>query len=87
MSWSFIGLVALLFGGMLGQFGYGTGVLLMLAAAIMWTGGALHLWINASDVSFLIAAFSLTGAVTIATHFAIVLYRKAVKPGSSGEST
>lgn len=85
MSWSFIGLVALLFGAMLGQFGYGTGVLLMLAAAILWAGGALHLWINASDVYFLIAAFSVTGAVTIATHFAIVLYRKVAKPSPPGE--
>lgn len=87
MSWSFIGLVGLLFGGLLGQFGYGTGVLLLLAAAILWTGGALHLWINASDVYFLIATFSVTGAVTIATHFLIVLVRKFGKAGRSGEST
>lgn len=87
MSWSFIGLVGLLFGGLLGQFGYGTGVLLLLAAAILWTGGALHLWINASDVYFLIATLSLTGAVTIATHFGIVFYRKYTKSGQSGEPT
>jgi len=87
MSWSFIGLVGLLFGAMLGQFGYGTGVLLILAAAILWAGGALQLWINASDVYFLIAAFSVTGAVTVATHFAIVFYRKWAKSSSSGEPT
>jgi len=87
MSWSFVGIVALLFGALLGQFGYGTGVLLITLAAILWLGGALHWWINASDVYFLIATASLTGAVTIATHFAIVFYRKYAKSGQSGEST
>ena len=87
MSWSFVGIVALLFGGLLGQFGYGTGVLLILAAAILWAGGALHWWINASDVYFLIATASLTGVVTIATHFGIVFYRKLAKSGPSGESS
>ena len=87
MSWSFVGIVALLFGGLLGQFGYGTGVLLIIAAAVLWTGGALHWWINASDVTFLIATASLTGVVTIATHFGIVFYRKFTRSGQSGEST
>jgi hypothetical protein len=87
MHWSFVGLVGVLFGIILGQFGYGTGVLLLAAAALLWAGGALHLWINASDVYFLIAAFSATGAVTIATHFFIVVFRKVTKSGSSGEST
>ncbi|HUJ79501.1 MAG TPA: hypothetical protein VLY45_04205 [Nitrospiria bacterium] len=76
MSWSFVGFVGLLFGVFLGQFGYGTGVLLLAAAALLWAGGALRLWINASDVYFLIASFSATGAVTIATHFIIIYYRK-----------
>jgi hypothetical protein len=87
MSWSFVGLVGLLFGIFLGQFGYGTGVLLLLTAAVLWGGGALHLWINASDVYFLIASFSTTGVVTIATHFIMVFYRKYAKSGQSGEPT
>jgi hypothetical protein len=87
MSWSFVGVVGLIFGIFLGQFGYGTGVLLLLAAAVLWGGGALHLWINASDVYFLIATSSFSGLVTIATHFAIVFYRKFAKSGQSGEPT
>jgi len=86
MSWPFIGVVGVLFGALLGQFGYGTGVLLILAAAILWGGGALQLWVNASDVYFLIASFSVTGGATIATHFLIVLARKFGKTGHSGES-
>jgi hypothetical protein len=87
MSWSFVGLVGFLFGIFLGQFGYGTGVLLLLAAAVLWGGGALHVWINASDVYYLIASFSTTGLVTIATHFIIVFYRKYIKSDQSGEHT
>lgn len=87
MSWSYVGVVGLLFGIFLGQFGYGTGVLLLLAAAVFWAGGALHLWINGSDVYFLIAAASVSGVVTIATHFVIVFYRKYSKAGQSDEST
>jgi len=87
MHWSFVGLVGLLFGIVLGQFGYGTGVLLLAAAALLWAGGALRLWINASDVYFLIASFSTTGAVTIATHFIIVYYRKFAGADQSGKST
>ena len=87
MSWSYVGVVGLLFGIFLGQFGYGTGVLLLLAAAVFWAGGALHLWINGSDVYFLIAAGSVSGVVTIATHFLIVFYRKYSKSDQSDEST
>jgi hypothetical protein len=82
MSWSYVLVVGILFGLFLGQFGYGTGVLLLLAAAVFWAGGALHLWINGSDVFFLIAAGSVSGAVTIATHFTIVFYHKYAKSGN-----
>jgi len=87
MSWSFVVLVGLLFGIFLGQFGYGTGVLLLLAAVVLWAGGALHLWINASDVYFLIATFSVTGMVTIATHVLTIFYRKFIKSGETDEPT
>jgi hypothetical protein len=87
MSWSYVGVVGLLFGIFLGQFGYGTGVLLLLAAAVFWAGGALHLWINGSDTYFLIAAGSVSGLVTIATHFLIVFYHKYSKSDQSDEST
>jgi len=83
MSWSYVAVVGILFGLFLGQFGYGTGVLLLLAAAVFWAGGALQLWINGSDVYFLIAAGSVSGLVTIATHFISVFYRKYAKSGQS----
>jgi hypothetical protein len=79
MSWSFIILVSLLFGSMIGQFGYGAGVLLILAAIILWTGAALHLWINSGGAVFLIYTGLITGLVAIATHLAIAFYRKYVR--------
>src|SRR3990172_7792214 len=76
--------VALIFGLVMGQFGYGTGVLLLLAAAIFWGGDALSLWINSGGAVFLVRTMTLTGLSTIATHVGIELYRKHVAPRLSG---
>ena len=80
MSWSYVMLVSFLFGSVIGQFGYGAGVLLILAAATLWAGDALHLWINTGGAFFLITTFSITGLIAIATHLAILLYRKYIRP-------
>jgi len=68
--------VSLLFGAVIGQFGYGTGVLLMAAGALLWAGDALGWWINTGGAIFLIRTCLMTGVITIATHFLIVGYRK-----------
>lgn len=82
---SFEILVSLLFGMVIGQFGYGAGVLLILSAAILWGGDALQLWINSGGATFLIRTFLMTGLVAIATHFIILLYRKYKQPQQSSE--
>lgn len=80
---SFEILVSLLFGVMIGQFGYGTGVLLILAAALLWGGDALQLWINTGGAVFLVRTFVMTGLVAIATHVILALYNKHVKSRQS----
>jgi len=80
---SFEILVSLLFGAMIGQFGYGTGVLLLLAAALLWGGDAFHIWINSGGAVFLVRTFVMTGLVAIATHFIIVFFRQRDKSGES----
>jgi hypothetical protein len=71
--------VSLLFGAIIGQFGYGAGVLLLLAAALLWGGDALQLWINTGGAVFLVRTFVMTGLVAIATHLIITLFRKRGK--------
>lgn len=81
MSWPFIITVSLLVGIVIGQFGYGAGVMLIAAAAVLWTGDVLQFWINTGQVVFLIAIFSATGAVAIATH----VVRAALRRFSSAQ--
>ena len=78
---SFEILVSLLFGAIIGQFGYGAGVLLLLAAALLWGGDAFHIWINSGGAVFLVRTFMMTGLVAIATHVIIVFYRQHNKSG------
>jgi hypothetical protein len=80
---SFELLISLLFGAMIGQFGYGTGVLLLLAAALLWGGDAFHIWINSGGAVFLVRTFVMTGLVAIATHFIIAFYRQHNTSGRS----
>ncbi|MEW6325233.1 MAG: hypothetical protein AB1515_07580 [Nitrospirota bacterium] len=80
---SFEILVSLLFGAIIGQFGYGAGVLLIAAAAVLWGGDALQVWINTGGAVFLVRTFVMTGLVAIATHVGIALYRKHGKSEQS----
>ena len=75
MPW-FIIIIALLTGSVIGQFGYGAGVMLILAAAVLWAGDALNLWINTGQAVFVVRIFSATGAVAIGTHLFIAFMRK-----------
>ncbi len=76
---SFEILVSLMFGAIIGQFGYGAGVLLIAAAAVLWGGDALQIWINAGGATFLVRTGLMTGLVAIATHVGITLYNKHFK--------
>jgi hypothetical protein len=87
MSWPFIITVALLVGLVIGQFGYGTGIMLIAVAVLLWAGDALKFWINTGQVVFLIAIFSSTGIVAIGTHLVSAAIQRYSTARSSGSGS